>query len=83
MSRAFVKVTVLLGLVNTTPAGASAACPKAGALNTGAYVCNFMVGLSLLLFTEDEIICLKEIADQDQRTIQKVRTSFTLINDSF
>lgn len=83
MSRAFVKVTILLGLVNTMPAGASTACPKAGSLNTGAYVCNFMVSLSLLLFTEDEIMCLKEMSDQDQRTIQKVCASFTLINDFF
>lgn len=65
------------------PAATSTACPKAGSLNTGAYVRNFMVSLSLLLFTEDEIMNLKEMADQDQRTIQKVQTSFTLINDSF
>lgn len=83
MSRAFVKVTILLRLVLTRPARPAKACPKAGGLNTEAYACNFMVGLSLLLFTEDELMYLKEISDQDQRTIQKVRRSFTLINDSF
>ena len=77
------KVTILLRLVNTRPASPSKACLKAGSWNTGAYACNFMVGLSLLLFTEDEVMYLKEISDQDQRTIQKVLRSFRLINDSF
>lgn len=46
--------------------------PWSRRLEYRAYACNFMVGLSLLLFTEDEILNLKELSEQDQRTIQQV-----------